>query len=84
MPLPIGPVVAGAVARAAAKKAATKAASKAAKKTAAKATTKAGAKKATTKGGDMTPAQYRNIIAQLEREVRKATGGKFPKYTPKN
>jgi hypothetical protein len=83
MPLPIGPVVAGAVARAAAKKAATKAASKAAKKTVKKTAAKA-AKKTTTKGGDMTPAQYRNIIAQLEREVRKATGGKFPKYTPKN
>ena len=83
MPLPIGPVVAGAVARAAAKKAATKAASKAAKKTVKKTAAKA-AKKTTTKGDNMTPAQYKNIIAQLEREVRKATGGKFPKYTPKN
>jgi hypothetical protein len=79
MPLPIGPIVAGVAARAAAKKAASKVAKKTVKKTAAKA-----AKKTTAKGGNMTPAQYKNIIAQLEREVRKATGGKFPKYTTKN
>jgi len=83
MPLPIGPVVAGVVARAAAKKAATKVASKAAKKTVKKTAAKT-AKKTTAKGGNMTPAQYKNIISQLEREVRKATGGKFPKYITKD
>ena len=83
MPLPIGPIVAGVAARAAAKKAATKVASKAAKKTVKKTAAKT-AKKTTAKGGNMTPAQYKNIISQLEREVRKATGGKFPKYTTKD
>lgn len=40
--------------------------------------------KTTGSGKPMTPAQYKKWYDQNQRAVRKATGGKFPKYKTKD